>query len=124
MTVAVPGPAGARIQDLAIPPDFFETGTIDAPHIAVPRRQRAAIGKQLEPGPWESQFHRPSAVYIAALIQSAFDVYGMAHARKIPVEKSPPLTSRMYMAANAIQDHGALRGWVEFRPMVVRRTGL
>jgi len=46
--VPVPGPSGARIERLAIPSDLLEAGTIDAPHVAIGGRQRAAIGQKRE----------------------------------------------------------------------------
>ena len=108
MAVPVPRPARARIQNLAIPPDFFEPRAIDAPYIAVSWWDRASAGNQFQSLPRKRKLDGPAAIDVAALVQRAVNVYGMPEARKIPIEESPSLASRMHMAADAIQHHGAL----------------
>src|SRR5947208_7146673 len=94
MSVPVPGPPRARIEDLAIPADLFEAGTIDSPHVAVPGRKEAAIGQQSEAAPGHGYFRRPAAIDIARLVQRAIHLYGVPETRAIPIEKSPSLAAR------------------------------
>src|ERR1035437_9718636 len=93
--VAIPRPANARVQHLAIAPHLLKARTIDAPHIAILRRQRPSIRNIRQPAPRERQFHRPAAVGIGPAIDHAIHVDRGAQSRKVPVQEPPALAARV-----------------------------
>src|SRR5208282_2937883 len=97
VAVPVPGPSHAGIQTLSVRASLLEARAIDAPHVAVSGRKRAAVGKQFQPLPGKSQFRTPSSVGSGTLVQDALDVHGVAQAGVIPIEKPPALTPWMHV---------------------------
>src|SRR5579859_3421713 len=123
MSVPIPGPADAGIENLLMASDLFEARTIDPPDIAVFRRQGAAVGDVIEASPGKRKLGGPSAVRVPPAVHDSIDMHRMTQPRKIPIEKSPTLAARMHVTADSIEHHGALRRGIEFGPAEVLRTG-
>src|ERR1039458_2371226 len=79
VAVTVPGPAGAELQRLAVAAKLLKARAIDAPHVALVRRQRASIGQPFQTGPRKRDLGRPTAIDVPAVIECAVDEIGRAH---------------------------------------------
>src|SRR5580658_9086931 len=100
MAMAIPGPAGARIQQFAIAPNLLEAAAVDAPDVAVARRERAAVAQKFEPLPWKSDLRGPAAIGSVATIYHSVDMNGGTQTLIIPIKKAPSLAPRMDVAAH------------------------
>ncbi len=81
-----------------------EAGEIHAPHVAVFRRQRAAIGREpFHVLPRQREFHRPAAVAICIIVDRAVNVDGGSQARKRVLKISNAPSARMIDKADAVE---------------------
>ena len=108
MTVAVPRPPDTRIQHFSVRTEFLEARTIDPPDIAILRRQGrpSAISPGRSTGtPVRVQ---PRSVFVR-LLTTPSTCTAVRNPGKVPIQESPSLAARMYVAADAVEHHGPLR---------------
>ena len=83
---------------------MLESRAVDAPHVAVHGRQRAAVGQPFHSLPRKRYLRAPAVVHVVVPVQRAVYVNGMPQAGKIPIEKTVAFAARMNVAADAV-DH-------------------
>src|SRR5690242_15869250 len=107
--MTVPRPTGAGIENFTIVPDLLKTRTVDPPNVPVTRRNRAAVSHQREARPRNCDLGGPSAVQVVAFVQRAVYMHCVTETGAIPIEKSPPLATRMYVTTDAVEHQRPLR---------------
>src|SRR5579862_7409141 len=113
MSVTVPGPAGAGLQLAPRAIELLEARTVDAPDVAVARRQCAPVRQPAQSFPGQRQLHRPAR-------RSYF--HRVPQPRIIPIQEAPALAARMHVPAHPVEHHRPLRGGIELRPPKIRTT--
>src|SRR5712671_6855091 len=76
---------------------LIEAREIHAPHIAIARRQGAAVGfrQPLHSLPWEGKLDGPAAIAVVVFVDRAVDGHGGFLSWKMPIERAEPRTAWM-----------------------------
>src|SRR5271163_2342538 len=103
MAMAIPGPAYAGIEHLAVLAELLKAAAVDAPDIPVVGRQCAPVAQPFQPFPREREFRGPPTIGLVAPIHYSVHLHGGAQTRVIPIQKAPALAPRVDMPAHSVQ---------------------